>query len=138
MTAAISSWTGVEIDRKDVQCLARNIYHEARGESVEGQLGVAFVTLNRAEKRGLSICKTVYQKNQFEWTKYKKRLKEKDAEAWKMSVETAAFVLAGMITVDPTNGADHFYAPEKTSPDWAESMNQTAMIGNHLFLRSDG
>ena len=35
------------IDQEEVACLAINIYHEARGESSEGKIAVAFVTLNR-------------------------------------------------------------------------------------------
>ena len=30
-----------------VECLAKNIYHEARGESTAGMFAVGFVTLNR-------------------------------------------------------------------------------------------
>ena len=37
---------------KDVYCLAQNIYHEARGEPMEGKLAVGHVVMNRmADKR---------------------------------------------------------------------------------------
>ena len=32
-----------------ISCLARNVYYESRGESYEGQLAVAVVTLNRVK-----------------------------------------------------------------------------------------
>ena len=46
---------------KEIQCLARNIHYEARGESRRGQLAVAKVTLNRVESDLFpnSICGVV-------------------------------------------------------------------------------
>ena len=35
----------------DLMCLARNIYHEARGEPITGQYAVAEVTMNRVASR---------------------------------------------------------------------------------------
>jgi len=43
----IPSW--YDFAHEDTECLATNIYFEARGESYEGQKAVAFVTLNRVE-----------------------------------------------------------------------------------------
>ena len=37
------------VDEKELQCLAMNIYHEARGESLAGQVAVADVVLNRVD-----------------------------------------------------------------------------------------
>lgn len=53
----------------DVDSLACNVYHEARGEGLVGMLAVAHVTLNRAHS-GLfppSIKQVVVQKDQFSW-----------------------------------------------------------------------
>lgn len=46
---------------KDVECLARNIFYEAGGESREGKIAVAQVTLNRAQdpRFGRSVCEVV-------------------------------------------------------------------------------
>jgi spore germination cell wall hydrolase CwlJ-like protein len=51
-------------------CLADNVYNEARGESIEGQLAVALVTLSRTlfPEYPKDVCGVVYQKNQFSWT----------------------------------------------------------------------
>ena len=58
------------VDSKQHECLAMNIYHEARGERMEGQIAVAQVTLNRAahEEWPSTICDVVYQPKQFSWT----------------------------------------------------------------------
>ena len=48
-----------------LDCLARNIYHEAGSEPFEGKVAVAQVTINRTESGAFpsDICKVVYQKN---------------------------------------------------------------------------
>ena len=38
-----------QVSNDDLQCLALNIYHEARSESLAGQYAVADVVLNRVE-----------------------------------------------------------------------------------------
>ena len=59
-----------ELDPKQHECLAMNIYHESRGERLEGQIAVAQVTINRMEhtKWPSTICEVVYQPKQFSWT----------------------------------------------------------------------
>ena len=49
-------------------CLAQNIYHEARGEMIEGQIAVSNVVINRVESKQFpnDICSVVYQRNQIE------------------------------------------------------------------------
>lgn len=54
----------------ELQCLTRNVYHEARGESVRGKYAVMFATLERALDKNYpnSICGVVHQRHQFSWT----------------------------------------------------------------------
>ena len=66
-----------QLRQTQLDCLARNIYHEAGGEPFEGKVAVAQVTINRAESGEFpsDICQVVYQKNivyekvlcQFSW-----------------------------------------------------------------------
>ena len=51
----------------DLNCLAANIYKEARGESLQGKIAVGLVTINRVEDKRWpnTVCKVVKQKNQF-------------------------------------------------------------------------
>lgn len=46
---------------KDVECMAKNIFYEAGGESREGKIAVAQVTLNRAQdpRFGKTVCEVV-------------------------------------------------------------------------------
>ena len=52
-----------QMRQAQLDCLARNIYHEAGYESFEGKVAVAQVTLNRTESGQFpsDICKVVYQ-----------------------------------------------------------------------------
>ena len=62
---------------KEISCLARNVYYEARGESLQGQKAVALVTLNRVENPMFpnTICGVVNERKvvkgttkcQFSW-----------------------------------------------------------------------
>lgn len=61
------------VNNKEVECLAKNIYYESRGEGRIGMLAVGKVTLNRTMHPAFpdTICGTVYQKGQFTWTRKK-------------------------------------------------------------------
>ncbi len=52
---------------REKECLAKNIYHEAANEPLEGQIAVAVVTENRAKhsKYPQGICEVVYQRGSF-------------------------------------------------------------------------
>lgn len=56
-------------------CLSHSIYHESRGEPIEGQVMVANVIINRVKHKEFpdSICSVVHQRNQFEWTQVVKK-----------------------------------------------------------------
>lgn len=118
---------------KQLNCLAQNIYHEARGEPLSGQLAVAFVTLNRTEDDRFpdSICGVVYQRGQFSWTKHKPRIREE--EAWntaKLMAERASFLHEEGI--DTTKGAVYFDGGKHKQ---AFHKRRTIRIGNHSFYQ---
>lgn len=56
-------------NKYDVECLALNIYYEARFENIMGQYAVAYVTENRSLVHHKRICNVVFAKNQFSWVK---------------------------------------------------------------------
>lgn len=63
----IHKLTTPAIDAKQLECLARNIFYEAGGESEEGKVAVAMVTLNRVEdgRFGKDVCSVVKQRTYF-------------------------------------------------------------------------
>jgi spore germination cell wall hydrolase CwlJ-like protein len=110
-------------------CLAKNIYHEARGESLRGKLAVAKVTLNRVAsgKFRNTICGVVYQRGQFSWTrtKYKPIL---DKQAWTDSLHIAKLVI---LNPELSTTPAMYYHNLKVKPRWR--LERTDKIGNHIF-----
>jgi spore germination cell wall hydrolase CwlJ-like protein len=54
----------INFSNKDIDCLAQNIFYEAGGESEEGKVAVAMVTINRVRdgRFGKTICSVVEQR----------------------------------------------------------------------------
>lgn len=114
-----------------LMCLALNIYHEARGESLDGQVAVAMVTMNRASWQTSRVCQVVYEKNQFSWTNRVKNHSPQEPIAWARAKRIANRVIAGHHD-DITNGATHFHT-NAVRPSWRNSLKRTATIGQHIF-----
>lgn len=115
----------------DLECLAKNIYFEARGESLDGQLAVGHVTLNRVEDSRWpnTICGVVYQPSQFSWTRNSPRVHE--SEAWEIAEEMAKEAIESHEAgEDITDGAVYF-ARTRSSYFFAPL---TVRIGNHSFF----
>jgi spore germination cell wall hydrolase CwlJ-like protein len=127
-------------------CLAEAMYYEARGEGVEGQEAIAEVIFNRMHSAGYprSICGVVYEGAelahgcQFSFTCDGERDHSKSFGPWLRARVLAARILAGYVQLgNTTGGATSFHASE-VAPDWADQMNPTVQIGNHLFYRPLG
>jgi spore germination cell wall hydrolase CwlJ-like protein len=128
----------------DLECLAENIYFEARGEPLDGQRAVAEVTLNRTRSPYFphTICAVVHETQwdplrrrlvaHFSWTELS-ALSEPTGSAWKqaMTVASAAYDDTYMQVVP---GA-LFYHAISIRPDWARTKTAVATIGNHIFYR---
>ena len=67
-----------EVNKHDLDCLARNIYYEAGLESEEGKVAVGLVTINRSndQKFPNSICGVVNQKTVFSIPRTVTRVRE--------------------------------------------------------------
>jgi len=120
-----------EQQRPDVACLADNIYHEARGESEQGRLAVAFVTWARANETVEQLCDTVWRPHQFSWTGNKVYVT--DDAAYKEAVRLAWAVVKGKVA-NPVPGATHFHATH-VKPYWVKHSQKIQRIGNHVFYK---
>lgn len=119
----------------DVQCLAKNIYHEAGVESRSGKIAVAQVTVNRlkAGKYGKTICKVVYAKAQFSWTLSKKLRNEKPkGELWQESLAIAKEFSRGVRAKGMAN-IDHYHTDYIKKPFWASYKTAMIKVGQHIF-----
>ena len=126
------------VDKQQQECLAMNIYHEARGEVIEGQIAVAHVTMNRVKDNYWpgTICEVVYQPSQFSWTHQISDHTPKERAAYDRALVIARDVMIGN-TVDPSNGAT-FYHANYVNPAWANQMTVSKVIGVHVFYTWDG
>jgi spore germination cell wall hydrolase CwlJ-like protein len=128
------------VDPLDVTCLALNVYHEARGEGLTGQIAVAHVTLNRAADPRYPdrLCEVVTQRSrnvcQFSWYCQRDSWKAYDSQSFRRALRVAVEALKG-VRNDPTKGATHFVATSIRMPGWTRRMRQTAHIGSHRFFR---
>ena len=125
--------------KKQVDCLAENIYHEAGYESETGKQAVALVTLNRTqdERFPSQICEVVKQKTQgtcqFSWFCMPVKM-NRNTDAYKQSLEVALFVYANYEKLkDVTNGALYYHA-DYVNPRW-RNVEKTTVIGRHIFYK---
>lgn len=131
----------------ELQCLAENVYFEARGEPLKGQYAVAEVTMNRLASPHFpdTVCDVVYDTR---WDRLRRRLtahfswtaldieEEPKGPAWDQAMEVATAVYNRDHTpVVP--GALYFHATY-VNPYWKASKHKIARIGNHIFYREGG
>jgi spore germination cell wall hydrolase CwlJ-like protein len=124
------------------KCLSEVLYYEARGEGAGGQKAIAEVVFHRMNHGdyGHSICAVVYEGAkrpgcQFSFTCNGEARRPKQVAAWRESEKLAAQILTGQVALkNATGGALNFHAVS-VSPDWADTMDRTTQIGNHIFYR---
>jgi len=137
----------------ELECLAYNIYHEARDQSTAGQLAVALVTRNRVKDSRFpnTFCEVVKQgpsrpswknKNvmiplrhrcQFSWFCDGKSDKIRNEDAYKKALMIAFYIL-NKDSFDITDGATHYHAYYVT-PEWAKTKKRLAKIEDHIFYK---
>jgi N-acetylmuramoyl-L-alanine amidase len=133
-----------ENDRRELMCLALNIYFESRGESTAGQYAVAEVTMNRVASKYYphSVCEVVYQKNwdsirkryvaAFSWTE-QASMPAPSGKQWEQAVRIAETVYGGQ--QHPTlDGAMNYHAVY-VKPSWSSEMTPVAKIDRHIFYK---
>ena len=131
-----------QMRQAQLDCLARNIYHEAGTEPFEGKVAVAQVTINRAESSQFpgDICKVVYQKNvvyekvlcQFSWycENPGASLKPMNGPIYTESMEVAKKVLLEGFRLPDLKNALYFHG-DYIQPGW--NKKPVAKIGHHIF-----
>lgn len=115
--------------------LAINIYHEARGESLEGQIAVGHVVMNRALKKHKTCKEIILQPWQFSWHNGNAFPPITDYDALRASCNAAEDVIEERLDGKNLFMADHYFNPHVVLPDWAKNMTLIKRIGNHDFYR---
>jgi len=133
-----------------LMCMATNIYHESKFQSMLGQIAVGQVVMNRVEDSRFpnNVCdvvtqavtykgtdKPVIHKCQFSWyCDGKKDTPVLKSDEWYNAKRYARMVLYGTITLDFTEGATHYHATY-VRPAWAKTKTKTTRIDRHIFYR---
>lgn len=123
--------------RKQVDCLADNIYYEAGFEPQDGRVAVGLVTLNRVQdpRYPKDICSVVKQKVnstcQFSW--FCMVTSTRNNKVYEEAREVALYVYANYEKIkDVTHGA-LFYHADYVNPRW--KLERTVVIGRHIFYK---
>ena len=134
----LGTFTGVD---RQLDCLSRAVYYEARSEDMAGQMAVAEVVMNRVRDPRFpkSICEVVYQGQyrntgcQFTFTCDGSAHRKPAGLAWDRAKDIALHVMLGLNT-PVTNKATHYHT-DYVNPYWAPGLVETATIGTHIFYR---
>jgi hypothetical protein len=116
------------------ECLIKAIYFEARSESLEGQLAVAEVVLNRAAsgQYPTTICGVVTQPAQFSFIRGGRfPVPDKQTQAWRNAVAIADIARRAQADLVPGNVL--WYHATYVSPPWGRRLTRVAQIGTHIF-----
>jgi hypothetical protein len=130
--------TGSELDEQ-ANCMAVAVYHEARGESVEGQLAVARVIMNRAAsgKYPASWCGVVKQPWQFSFVNpHSGNMPGVDqaSASWRKAQGITRLAMANAV---PSLSTDVlWYHANYVAPSWGRRLTKVSQIGAHIFYRA--
>lgn len=122
------------LSQSDLDLLARLVSAESAGEPFQGQVAVAATVLNRLEDPRYpdTIREIIYQVDNGSY-QYSPVLDGRiNLPATPGAYQAVEQAIWG---VDPSNGANGFYNPAKTTNQWVRSQPVTAVIGNHVFFR---
>jgi len=110
--------------------LTLNVYYEARGEPLLGQVAIVDVTMNRAKNKGKTIKEVVLAPAQFSWTTKASYFPEDPKAFW----ECMCVVFEAIEMPDVTHGATHYHN-NSVDPYWAEKDKIVARWGDHTFYK---
>tara|TARA_R100000234_G_scaffold112089_1_gene85490 strand:- start:1763 stop:2221 length:459 start_codon:yes stop_codon:yes gene_type:complete len=122
-------------------CLSANIYFEARGEDIAGQIAIAEVTMNRVSSENYpnDICQVVLQQNsdgcQFSWWCDNKPDIVQDDFAFQRAKALAEMYLKNGEYISVVGGEVTHYHTRNVSPYWKKDFEWVISLGNHIFYR---
>lgn len=138
------------IDPLQLECLAKGIYYEARGESEKGQIAVARVIMNRVKHHafGNTPCRVLNQAAmvnivnedgeqqtvkvcQFSFMCEERSTINKNSGIYQTALKIAHDVLAHDAHADLLPKNTLFFHNVGVNPNWG--YKRVAVIGNHVF-----
>jgi len=139
-----AEYVKADVPKSEVECLAKNMYFEAKNEPKKGIIAVGFVTMNRVNDKSFpkSICGVVYQKVnetcQFSWVCERGanpsiQDKHKYNAIYQMAHDIAVnYDVLKEYNQDPSKGSLFFHAAY-INPGW--NLHRVITIGQHIFYK---
>jgi len=140
-------------ENNEAYCLAKNLYFEAGNQPLAGKLAVAHVVKNRMESWQFpnTYCDVIHETKewrtswtgnvipklgmcQFSWFCDGKSDEPKDSKTWEECLLIAQSFIKEPNAIDITEGAMWYHA-DYILPYWAEHLNETVYINNHIFYK---
>ena len=123
----------------EANCIAVAVYHEARGESLEGQMAVARVIMNRAAsgKYPTSWCGVVKQPWQFSFVNPRSGYMpsvDQTSASWRKALGVTRLAVANAVQSVPTDCL--WYHADYVAPSWGRRLTRVEKIGAHIFYRA--
>ena len=165
----ISDTTGIDIHQdysyNQAECLAQNMYHEAKNQGFAGQLAVALVVLNRVNDHRFpnTICEVVHQgpvkeswktkgkdlmeheriyypirhRCQFSWycDGLKDTIKKADAKLYDDLFKMSVSLVSGEVQVVDITEGATHFHADYVRPAWRKTKTRTIEIEDHIFYR---
>lgn len=152
-----------KVTKRDVECLARNIFYEAGSEPEEGKVAVGMVTINRVKDGRFagSICSVVNQRTtvvreyevktskvgnagtrmvahipvcQFSWTCGATKKPQSSDDRWEESQQVAEALVAGQyLEYQGKYSGALYFHAVSVRPSWARQKSRVNKIGGHIF-----
>jgi N-acetylmuramoyl-L-alanine amidase len=121
------------VNQEDLEWLAKMIYSEARGESIQGQIAVGAVIMNRVKSPLFpnTVKEVLFEISNGHYQFTPAQTGSINTATPNVQINEAA--LRALNGEDPTNGSLYFYNPYKTSSVWLKSRTVSTTIGNHTF-----
>jgi spore germination cell wall hydrolase CwlJ-like protein len=130
--------TGAVLNEQE-ECIAIAVYHEARGEPLDGQLAVAEVIMNRAAsgRYPASWCQVVKQPWQFSFVNPRTgRIPavNRDSASWAYAQAITRIAVGNF--ADALPGDVLWYHADYVAPSWGRRLAKVEKIGAHIFYRA--
>ena len=130
----VGEYAGDTTDTREQDCLAKAVYFEARGESLEGQLAVAQVVINRAGsgRYPADLCSVITQPWQFSFIRHGRfPTPDFSSVSWRKAVAVAKIAQGKLSDTLPSNVL--WYHADYVAPSWGKRLTRQAKIGLHIF-----
>ncbi len=136
------------VDSKQIECMALNIYHEARNESTAGQIAVGQTALNRVKSKRFpdTVCDVIYQGMhrggrpirdgcQFSWYCDGIDDRPRNGRAYLKAAEIASWLLIANRWIPDITDGSLWYHADYITPRWSFERHKTLTIDSHIFYR---